>query len=319
MHWTRDFEAALGPRNRGEQGALTRRQLERSMCHALQQNLDEEELEKRFQQSTAELARANAALKEADRRKDEFLATLAHELRGPLATIRNALQILRRAQGNGMSQSAFDMMERQVGQIARLVDDLLDVNRISRGEIGLRLKRVELASIVNHAVEDARSLVESMNHELTVTLPSQPIYLKADPARLAQVVGNLLSNACKYTDPGGRIALSVEQEGSQAVIRVRDTGIGIAGEDLPRIFDMYMQANVPLQRSQSRLGVGLTIVKQLVELHNGTVEAHSPGIGKGSEFVVRLPIAVEMPKPPSPESTLSGPVPAVPPANGSAV
>ena len=289
------------------------------MYYALQQNPHEEELEKRFEESTAELARANAALKEADRRKDEFLATLAHELRSPLATIRNALQILRRTQGNGTTQSASDMMERQVGQMGRLVDDLLDVNRISRGKIGLRPERIELASIVNHAVEAARSLAESMTHELTVTLPSHPIYLNADPTRLAQVVGNLLSNACKYTDSGGRIALSVQREGSQAVVRVRDTGIGIADEELPRIFDMFIQVNVPLERSQSGLGVGLTIVKQLVEMHNGTVEAHSAGIGKGSEFVVRLPIAVETPRPPSPDATVSGPVPAAAPVNGSAV
>ena len=261
-------------------------------------------------QDITERKRAEEALKEADRRKNEFLAMLAHELRNPLAPIRNALQILRLTEGNGEAvQSASAMMERQIGQMVRLVDDLLDVSRISRGKIELRKGRIELASAVNHAVEATRPLCESMDHELTVTLPPQPMYLNADPTRLAQVVGNLLNNACKFTDKGGRIWLTVEREGEQAVIRVRDTGIGIAADQLPRIFEMFTQVDTSLERSQSGLGIGLTLVKNLVEMHGGTVEVHSAGLGQGSEFVVRLPVLVETPKPPPPEPTVSEPTP----------
>jgi len=247
------------------------------------------------------------ALKESDRRKNEFLALLAHELRNPLAPIRNALHIMRLTEGNGKEvQAASDMMERQVGEMVRLVDDLLDVSRISRGKIDLRKDRVELASAVHHAVEAARSLYENMKHELTVTLPAQPVYLNADPTRLAQVMGNLLNNACKFTDEGGRISLTVEREGEQAVIRVRDSGIGIAADQLLRIFEMFVQVDTSLERSVGGLGIGLTLVKNLVEMHDGTVEVHSAGAGQGSEFVVRLPIMVETPEPP-PEPTVSEP------------
>jgi len=247
------------------------------------------------------------ALKESDRRKNEFLAILAHELRNPLAPIRNALHIMRLTGANGEAVSSeTEMMERQVGQMVRLVDDLLDVSRISRGKIELRKDRVELASAVNHAVEAARTLVQCMEHDLTVTLPPLPIYLNADPTRLAQVLGNLLSNACKFTDKGGRISLTVEREGKQAVIQVRDNGIGIAADQLPRIFDMFMQVDTSLERSVSGLGIGLTLAKNLVEMHDGTLEVHSAGAGQGSEFVVRLPIMVETPKPP-PEPTVTEP------------
>jgi CheY-like chemotaxis protein len=187
------------------------------------------------------------------------------------------------------------------------VDDLLDVSRISRGTIELRWARIELASAVNHAVEATHSLARCSEHDLTVTLPPQPVYVNADPTRLAQVVGNLLNNACKFTDKGGRIWLTVEREGQEAVIRVRDTGIGIAAEELPRIFDMFMQVDTSLERSVSGLGIGLSLVKNLVEMHGGTVEVHSAGVGQGSEFVVRLPIMVESTEPPSPEPTESKP------------
>ncbi|MGH8607985.1 MAG: ATP-binding response regulator, partial [Gammaproteobacteria bacterium] len=193
-------------------------------------------------------------------------------------------------------------------QMVRLVDDLLDVSRISRGKIELRKGRVELASAVNHAVEATKPLCERMNHELTVTLPPQPMYLNADPTRLAQVVGNLLTNACKFTDKGGRISLTVERERGEALLRVRDTGIGIAADQLPRIFKMFTQLDTSLERTQSGLGIGLTLVRELVEMHGGTVEAQSAGIGQGSEFVVRLPILVETPEPP-PEPTVSEPTP----------
>ena len=254
--------------------------------------------------------RMHAELREADRRKNEFLAMLAHELRNPLAPIHNAVQILRRQGADAQAvSSASEMMERQVGQLVRLVDDLLDVSRISQGKIELRKGRIELASAVNHAVEAGRSLVQCMEHELTVTLHRTPIFLYADPTRLAQVVGNLLNNACKFTDKGGRIWLTVEQEGEQAVIRVRDSGIGITAEQRPRIFDLFVQVDTSLERSVSGLGIGLSLVKNLVEMHGGTVEVHSAGVGQGSEFVVRLPIMVETPKPMPPEPTASRPKP----------
>jgi len=253
-----------------------------------------------LQAEIAERQRAEEALREADRRKSEFLGLLAHELRNPLAPIRNAVEILSRSGGDEQKvKSATEMMQRQVGQMVRLVDDLLDVSRISRGKIELRRESVELASIVHHAVEAVRPVCESMDHELTVTLPPQRAYLNADPSRLSQVVGNLLNNACKFTETGGRIRLTVEREGKQALIRVQDTGIGIAAEQLPRIFDMFMQADTSFERSRHGLGIGLTLVKNVVEMHGGTVEAHSAGVDQGSEFVVRLPL-LSAPLPPLP-------------------
>jgi PAS domain S-box-containing protein len=247
------------------------------------------------QKETADaLQRVSTELVDADRHKNEFLAVLAHELRNPLAPIRNALSIMRRAtqDAGGPVQPAVDMMERQVGQLVRLVDDLLDISRISHGHIELRRKRVELASAVHHAVEAARPALDGMNHSLTVALPPQAIYVDADPSRLAQVIGNLLSNACKFTDRGGRIELIVERDDEQAVIRVRDNGIGIAAEQVPRIFDMFAQVDSSMERSSTGLGIGLSLVTQLVALHGGTVQARSAGIGQGSEFIVRLPISL---------------------------
>ncbi len=255
-----------------------------------------------------ELRQRAADLSESDRHKNEFLAMLAHELRNPLAPILHALQIMRLPGGNAeAAHAASEMMERQVGQMVRLVDDLLDMSRISRGRIELRSEPIELASVLRHAVDATRPLAEVMGHELTITLPPQPVYLHGDPARLTQVVGNLLNNACKFTDGGGRISLTVEQEGGQAVIRVRDTGIGIAAEQIHRIFDMFTQIDISLGRSISGLGIGLTLVKNLVEMHGGTVEAHSAGVGQGSEFVVRLPIQVEAPEPPPSQPIVSEP------------
>jgi len=251
---------------------------------------------------------AEQALKEADRRKNEFLAMLAHELRNPLAPISNALQVMRLQGGDENAvQSAFQMMERQVGQIVRLVDDLLDLSRVSRGNIELRREQVELESVVNHAVEAARPHFESMGQELTVTLPTAPVYLNGDPIRLIQVLGNLLSNAGKFTAKGGRIWLSVETESPQAILRVRDNGIGLAAHQLRRIFEMFTQVDTSLERTQTGLGIGLTLVKSLVEMHGGEVKARSAGLGHGSEFVVRLPILVakssEPPQPPVTEPT----------------
>jgi signal transduction histidine kinase/ActR/RegA family two-component response regulator len=262
-----------------------------------------------LQMEIVERERAEEALREADRRKSEFMAMLAHELRNPLAPIRNALQILRLTPSDGKAgQPPMDMIERQVGQLVRLVDDLLDVSRISRGKIELRTERVELASVVDHAVEAARPHCESMGHELTVTLPPKPVNVNGDPIRLAQAVGNLLNNACKFTEKGGRIWLTLEREGEQATIRVRDNGIGIAADQRGHIFKMFAQVETSLERTHTGLGIGLTLVKTLVEMHGGTVEAGSAGVGQGSEFVVRLPILVETPKPP-PESTVTAPTP----------
>jgi PAS domain S-box-containing protein len=244
------------------------------------------------------LRRVAEELSRADRRKNEFLAMLAHELRNPLAPISNAVRALSLGRRDETAvDSASEMLERQVGQIIHLVDDLLDVSRISRGKIALRTERVELSPIIQQAVEATRARYRSMNQELTVRLPSEPVYLNADPTRLAQVVGNLLNNACKFTDVGGRIVLSVEREGAQVAIRVTDNGVGIAAEHLAGIFDMFTQVESSLERSRSGLGIGLTLVRTLVELHGGTVEAHSEGVGRGSEFVVRLPVLLDVPEP----------------------
>jgi PAS domain S-box-containing protein len=254
-----------------------------------------------------DLRKLAADLSEADRRKDEFLAMLAHELRNPLAPISNAVQVLRRGGGDGAAiRSTSAMLARQVEHMSRLVDDLLDMNRITRGKIDLRKERVELAPILEHAVEAARAY-KTMSHELTVNLPVKPIYVDADPTRLAQVVGNLLNNASKFTDKGGHIWLTAEQDGKQAVIRVRDTGIGVAPEDLPRLFGMFTQVDTSLERSRGGLGLGLTLVKTLVEMHDGAVEAHSDGPGRGSEFVVRLPVAAGVPKLPIKETAKPAP------------
>lgn len=245
-----------------------------------------------------DLRRVAADLSEADRRKNEFLAMLAHELRNPLAPIRNALQIMQLSRDNEEAvQSASEIMERQIDQMVRLVDDLLDVSRISRGKIDLRRELVELALVISQAVETSRPTVERAGHELTVTLPPQPVYLHADPVRLAQVFSNLLNNACKFSEPNGRISLTAEQQGSDVVVSVKDTGVGIPPEMLPKIFEMFAQVDRSLERSQGGLGIGLTLARQLVEMHGGSVSAFSEGRGRGSEFVVRLPIFIEQPKP----------------------
>ncbi|MEO8605745.1 MAG: PAS domain S-box protein, partial [bacterium] len=241
-----------------------------------------------------ELRQLAADLSEANRRKSEFLAMLAHELRNPLAPIRNALQIIKLTGDNPETvHSAAEVMERQVGQMVRLVDDLIDVNRISRGTISLRKAPIDVATVVHQAVETVRSACEVGKIDLIVNLPAQPLLVGGEQTRLAQVVGNLLHNACKFTESGGRIDLSAEQSGAAALLRVRDTGIGIAAEQLSRIFEMFTQGDRSLERSKEGLGIGLALVKQLVEMHGGSVEAHSSGIGRGSEFVVRLPLLAE--------------------------
>ena len=239
-----------------------------------------------------------ARLADADRRKSEFLAMLAHELRNPLATIRAGLQVQRLTDTDPQTANAVtELMERQVGHLVGLVDDLLDVNRISQGKVQLRRRRVELATVVHAAVETARSLIERMGHELVLSVPPEPIWLNADPLRLAQVLGNLLNNASKFTENGGSIRLSVALQGEEAEIRVRDNGAGIGADQLPLVFEMFMQVEAPTERSGTGLGIGLALVKNLVEMHSGTVEAHSAGVGLGSEFVVRLPVTHEAAQP----------------------
>jgi len=236
-----------------------------------------------------ERRRAEEALRETDRRKDEFLAMLAHELRNPLAPIRNALHLLRVSDGAGpVAAEAREVMERQLIQLIRLVDDLLEVARISRGKIELRRARVDLAGVVASAVETSRPAIDAARHRLEVRLPPAPLHVNGDFVRLSQVVANLLNNAAKYTDPGGRITVSVEREGAEATIRVRDNGIGLTPELLPHIFDMFAQAD--RARAAGGLGIGLALAKMLVDLHGGRIEARSDGPGRGSEFAVRLPL-----------------------------
>jgi signal transduction histidine kinase/DNA-binding response OmpR family regulator len=238
------------------------------------------------------------SLREGDRRKDEFLATLSHELRNPLAAIANAAQFMRLAAPTdpGVGPS-LDVLGRQVGHLIRLIDDLLDVSRITRGKITLRPERVDLVDVVARALETARPLAAERGQRLETALPDCPLLLDGDPVRLAQVAVNLLANAVKYTEEGGRIELAVGwTEGSdgreQAILRVTDTGIGIADEMLPTVFDLFAQADHPPGRQEGGLGIGLALVRELVGLHGGTVEASSPGPGQGAEFVVRLPLAV---------------------------
>jgi PAS domain S-box-containing protein len=238
-----------------------------------------------------ERRRAEQALRDVDRRKDEFLATLAHELRNPLAPVRNAVELLRLSADDPASlQKARQIMERQLGQMVRLVDDLSDISRISRGKLRLRKETVELATTVQSALEETRPLIEACGHQLTISLPPGPVYLDADPSRLTQVFSNLLNNAAKYTNKGGRIWLSADAVNREVRVSVRDTGIGFAPERLPELFKMFSQGDPGLERSQGGLGIGLALVRGLVELHGGAIEAHSDGVGLGSEFVIRLPV-----------------------------
>jgi PAS domain S-box-containing protein len=234
------------------------------------------------------------ALRDADRRKDEFLATLAHELRNPLAPIRNALQILKMPRVDSQTaERSREMMERQIQHLVRLVDDLLDVSRVMRGKIELRRERVELATIVARAIETVQPLVDAQCHELCVRVSAESLALDADPVRLTQVLGNLLTNAAKYTDSGGCIWLTAERDGDMAVLRVRDNGIGIDPRMLPTVFELFVQADHASTKAQGGLGIGLTLVKNLVEMHNGVVQARSEGLGKGCEFTVRLPLMAQ--------------------------
>jgi signal transduction histidine kinase/ActR/RegA family two-component response regulator len=241
------------------------------------------------------LKQVEQELRDADRRKDEFLAVLAHELRNPLAPIRTGLELMRLA---GDDPAAIEdvraTMERQSQQMVRLIDDLLDVSRITRGTVELRKSRVELRTVIANAVDAARPVIEEMGHELKIVVPKQPIVLDADAARLAQVISNLLNNAAKYMDRGGQIQLTADRLQSTATVSVKDSGIGIPAEMIDRIFDLFTQVDGSLDRSHGGLGIGLTLVKRLVEMHGGSVEVRSAGIDQGSEFIVRLPAVVDL-------------------------
>jgi two-component system CheB/CheR fusion protein len=285
-----------------------------------------------------ENARLYQDVQQADRQKNEFLSMMAHELRNPLAPLRNAAEVLRH-QGTDPNRVrwAQGVIDRQLGHMVRLVDDLLDVSRLTLGKIRLAMEPVVLDAVVGQAVEATRQLFDQFGHDLQVTLPTLPIRLTGDKARLTQVLTNLLNNAAEYTDPGGRITVSAEsgirntgleteedrdsaspeRHSEMVEIRVRDTGVGIALELLPTVFDLFTQANRSLDRSQGGLGVGLTLVHRLVEMHGGSVEARSDGPGKGSQFVVRLPIAPEKPASAGPAENPGGPAPR-PDRNGSA-
>ena len=249
--------------------------------------LDVEERQ-RAQARADELVRQ---LKEGDQRKDEFLAMLAHELRGPLAPLANMLEILKHADGDAaVLRQARVTMERQLSQMVRLVDDLLDVSRISRNKIELRRERVELSTILNQALEMCRPLAERAHHAVAVKLPPEPLYVDGDPVRLTQVFANLLNNAYKYTAPGGSIRLAAIRQGGEVAVRIKDNGMGIPAEMLPNIFDMFIQLDRSIERTQGGLGIGLTLVRRLIEMHGGTVQANSAGVGHGTEFEVRLPL-----------------------------
>jgi CheY-like chemotaxis protein/nitrogen-specific signal transduction histidine kinase len=247
-------------------------------------------------------ARLHHAIQEADRRKDDFLAMLAHELRNPLGPVRNAVQYLYLTGAKDAHLlNACAMIDRQVTHMARLVDDLLDATRIAHGKILLRKERCDLARLVRQTAEDFRSIFDGSGLELEVAVPAGPIWVEGDPTRLAQMVGNLLHNAHKFTDPGGRVSVGVtlEPESRSVFIRVRDQGIGITAEMLPHVFEVFTQADRSLARSRGGLGMGLALVKGLAQLHGGEVGAASPGLGQGAEFTIRLPLAAAHLPPPA--------------------
>jgi signal transduction histidine kinase len=275
-----------------------------------------ETLDRRVTERTNALQASDAQLREANRRKDEFLATLAHELRNPLAPVRNAVQVLRlEGAATPRVQWASEMIERQVQAMSRLIDDLMDVSRINQGRIELRRERVELASVLQDAVDTSRPLIDELGHELAVSLPPLELPLDADPTRLAQAFMNLLNNAAKYMDSGGRIEVGVRREGDDVLVTVTDSGIGIAPDRLASVFEMFSQVETALERSRGGLGIGLSLTQRLIEMHGGSIRARSRGLGHGSEFLVRLPLApalVEKPAVDPHPHSLALPVPAGP-------
>jgi signal transduction histidine kinase len=288
-----DLDAlAAGAADYLEKAGLTSHLLKRSIRYALAQRNAAIELEQKVRERTEELAKANQALQEANRRKDEFLSTLGHELRNPLAPILNALEIMRLSGQNIETISRQrERLERQVGQMVRLVDELLDVSRITTGKLRLTHERVTLQEVISAAVDVSRPLLDKAQLKFALNLPAEAIPLSGDPVRLAQVFSNLLNNAAKYTEPGGRVSLTAKVHGKEVEVRVRDTGAGIPPDVLPRIFELFTPIDRSLNRTQGGLGVGLALVRRLVEMHGGTVTAVSDGPGTGTDFTVTLPIA----------------------------
>jgi signal transduction histidine kinase len=265
--------------------------LERAIRYAMRQRAQEAELERKVAERTAELAAVNEALRAADRRKDEFLATLGHELRNPLAPLRNALEIMRLAAANPEAvDAARGMMERQLRHMVRLINDLLDASRITRDKLRVEIVPIDLREPLLSAVETARPLFDENGVQFEVDLPDRPVPVNGDHVRLGQLFANLLTNAAKYTERGGSATLAVALDGAQAVVRVSDTGVGVPPELLGQVFDLFTQVDRTLNRSQGGLGIGLALVKRLVQMHGGTVTAHSDGIGKGATFEARLPL-----------------------------
>jgi signal transduction histidine kinase len=248
----------------------------------------------RHQQQVAkqrdELKLATEALKDADRRKDEFLATLAHELRNPLAPIGNGLKVLRMSPDEDVAHQVQEMMERQLNHLVRLIDDLLDVSRVSQGKIDLRKEQITVQAALQAAIEASRQIIEERKHTLTLQVPDEPLWLNADLTRMAQIISNLLNNSAKYTPEGGKILLSIRQANNEIIISVSDNGLGISRDMLPKIFDLFTQVDVNLERTQGGLGIGLSLVKRLVEMHGGTIHAESKGINYGSTFIIRIPL-----------------------------
>lgn len=257
-------------------------------------NADLQRVNSNLQSEVRERSRAEQALKEADRQKDQFLATLAHELRNPLAAVSNAVQLLRTGQlADPQLGFSRDVIERQVAQLTRLVDDLLDVSRITTGRMTLAAEELAVGEIIAQAVETVEAMMRQRNHVLTVEAPDGTLQVRGDRVRLIQAIANVLDNAAKYTHPGGQIALTAQRRDTQVEISVQDNGIGIASDALPRVFDLFAQADRSAEHFGGGLGIGLSLVRRLLELHGGTVEAHSEGRGRGSRFVIRLPLYLE--------------------------
>ncbi|HVT29532.1 MAG TPA: ATP-binding protein, partial [Lacipirellulaceae bacterium] len=256
-------------------------------------------------------ARLFHAVKEASRQKDEFLAMLAHELRNPLAAIRYAVEIGQMSSGESITDT-FDIIDRQTHNLAHLIEDLLDVSRISRGKVTLRPEIIQLSSIIEGAVTTVRPLIDEKDHHLTIDNSPEALYVSADPTRAEQILANLLTNAAKYTKKGGQISVHASRDNGQAVIRVTDNGIGLSRESLSHVFDLFAQADRTLDRAEGGLGIGLTVARKLAEMHGGSITADSPGLGKGSTFTVRLPISHKLPAT-TENAKLASPSDAIPP------
>jgi signal transduction histidine kinase len=272
-----------------EKARLDATLLERSIRYSIAQSRQSSELERLVRERTEQLEMANELLRENDRRKDEFLATLAHELRNPLAPIRNAVELMRMTPGGEAVEPSRRVIERQTRNLVRLIDDLLDVSRITRGKLSLVLEPVDLREILEAAAEAAKPLLDKAQVAYLPAMPAEALTVLGDRLRLTQLFTNLLNNAAKYTEAGGTVAVVGRREGDYCEIRITDTGIGIPAEVLPKIFDLFTQVDRHLNRAQGGLGIGLALVLKLVEMHNGTIEAASDGVGKGAQFTVRLP------------------------------